>query len=276
MEYNTDFLNFTEIFDPSETKDLFSLAGEYPFDDFIADHRRFEERSIDYAYVSSKIEGNQYSKKGASLLLQYGFTEAGKTFQDAAMLVNIRDAFVNVTLNPDENIGNVLSKHYVRSIHSQVADKLIRPSARGQVRLRPVTISGSEYIPLATPYALEDELEKILTIAKSISNPFAQAVYVHCNLAYLQYFEDGNKRVSRLMQTAVLSAHKITPIFLQESSVQAYLLAVLSYYETGDYAQYKKLFIQEYEHTIRQLQGRTPEQLMAEEQALAKIKSRRP
>ncbi|RLA06796.1 MAG: hypothetical protein DRQ51_08180 [Gammaproteobacteria bacterium] len=34
---------------------------------------------------------------------------------------------------------------------------------------------------------------------KLIKNPFNQAIYLHNNLAYLQYFSDSNKRLARVM-----------------------------------------------------------------------------
>lgn len=275
MEYNSRFLENTSIFTASEEDCLESLANEYSIDALLRNRRQFENRAIDYAYVSGKIEGNKYSRKGAAMLLQYGITEAGRTYQDAAMLVNLRDAFVSVMQDRDEKISGVLSKSYVRSIHSQITDQLIRTEARGQIRRRPVAIAGSGYIPLASPYALEDAFETILETAGKITRPFSQAVYVHCNLAYLQYFEDGNKRTSRLMQTAVLAAHQLTPIFLQEKSIPDYLASVLHYYETGDHTLYKNLFLEEYKHSIEELQGKAPEQLLAEKRALESIKSAR-
>lgn len=274
MEYSPEYLDYYPIFTESETECLCSLARQYPFDQFIADHQTFEERSIDYAFVSSKIEGNEYSKKGASLLLKYGFTEDGKTMHDAMMLVNLRDAFVDVTLSADEEITDVLNKRYICAIHSEVSDKLLEPSDRGQVRHRHVTISGSEYIPMDNPYLLEEEMDRLLKTAAGISNPFDQAVYVHCNIAYLQYFKDCNKRVARLTQTAIMAAHDITPIFLQESAIQDYLKSLLLYYETGDYSQYKKLFLSEYDHTIKQLQGKAPEQIEAQKRAAEKVRAR--
>lgn len=275
MEFSPEYLDYHPIFSDEEIRYMSALSNEYSYDQFISDHQTFEERSIDYAFVSSKIEGNQYSKKGASLLLKYGFTEYGKTMQDAMMLVNLRDTFVDVTLAADETIENVLSKRYVYTVHSEVSDKLLQACDRGQVRHRHVTISGSDYIPLDSPYLLDEQLTRLLAVALSIENPFEQAVYVHCNLAYLQYFKDCNKRVARLMQTAVMAANKRIPIFLQESAIQDYLIAVLAYYETGNYQDYKKLFVQEYEHTIKQLLGSAPEQIEAQERALEKIRSRR-
>lgn len=113
MQYQATFLDSKPIFNSSELEKLTSLAQAYPISEFLADHRTFEERSIDYAYVSSKIEGNKYSRKGATMLLKYGFTEGGKTMGDAQMLVNLRDAFVDVALSTDEPIDKVLTEHYL-------------------------------------------------------------------------------------------------------------------------------------------------------------------
>ena len=221
MEFSPEYFDYRPIFSSEEKQYLRALSKQYSFEQFVSDHQTFEERSIDYAFVSSKIEGNQYSKKGATLLLKYGFTENGKTMQDAKMLVNLRDAFIDVTLSSDEKIESVLTKHYVCTIHSEVSDKLLQSHDRGQVRRNHVTISGSDYVPLDNPYLLEEQLQGLLATALTINDPFEQAVFVHCNLAYLQYFKDCNKRTARLVQTAIMAANKVTPIFYKKGRSKA-------------------------------------------------------
>lgn len=275
MQYQATFLDSKPIFNSSELEKLTSLAQAYPISEFLADHRTFEERSIDYAYVSSKIEGNKYSRKGATMLLKYGFTEGGKTMGDAQMLVNLRDAFVDVALSTDELIDKVLTEHYLCMIHSEVSGNLLENQNRGTVRRKAVAIEGSDYIPLDNEYALKDQLSILLKTALTIENPFEQAVYVHCNLAYLQFFHDGNKRTARLMQTAILVANKITPVFFSEDAVYPYLNAIVTYYETGDYSLYKTLFLEEYENTIKHLLGQSPEQLRAQQLANESIQSQK-
>lgn len=275
MQYQATFLDSKPIFNSSELEKLTSLAQAYPISEFLADHRTFEERSIDYAYVSSKIEGNKYSRKGATMLLKYGFTEGGKTMGDAQMLVNLRDAFVDVALSTDEPIDKVLTEHYLCMIHSEVSGNLLGNQDRGTVRRKAVAIEGSEYIPLDNEYALKDQLSILLKVALTIENPFEQAVYVHCNLAYLQFFHDGNKRTARLMQTAILVANKITPVFFSEDAVYPYLNAIVTYNETGDYSLYKNLFLEEYENTIKHLLGQSPQQLRAQQLANESIQSQK-
>ena len=70
-------------------------------------------------------------------------------------------------------------------------------------------------MPLDNPYLLEEQLQRLLDVALTINDPFEQAVFAHCNLAYLQYFKDCNKRTARLVQTAIMAAHKVTPIFFK-------------------------------------------------------------
>ena len=109
MEFSPEYFDYRPIFSSEEKQYLRALSKQYSLEQFVSDHQTFEERSIYYAFVSSKIEGNQYSKKGATLLLKYGFTENGKTMQDAMMLINLRDAFVDVTLSSDEKIESVVT-----------------------------------------------------------------------------------------------------------------------------------------------------------------------
>ena len=51
----------------------------------------------------------------------------------------------------------------------------------------------------------------------------------------------------------------------------AVVAQILMSANTGDFKQYKELFLTEYEHTIKQLQGVAPEQLEAQSKALKKI-----
>ena len=58
MIISAAFLNYKPIFTVDEQHFLHGLSKEYAFKRFISDHRSFEERSIYYTFVSSKIEGN--------------------------------------------------------------------------------------------------------------------------------------------------------------------------------------------------------------------------
>jgi len=107
---------------------------------------------------------------------------------------------------------------------------------------------------LATKEKLDDELNYLFKVSESISNPFNQALYIHNNLAYLQYFTDCNKRTSRLMLNVVLKQHLKMIYIPDEESVKEYLRAIVSYYETGDYTLFKKYFINSYKKVIEMIE----------------------
>lgn len=115
----------------------------------------------------------------------------------------------------------------------------------------------------------------MLDSAHQIEDPFDQAVYVHLNLAYLQFFGDGNKRTARLIQTAVMIHHGITPIFFTDEMIMDYLDAVVAYYEEGNIEPYRDLFVRAYQYTIDTFLGRTPEQIKRRQEDEERIESYR-
>ncbi len=275
MQFQPSYFNYRPIFNELERKNLNSLASSYPLSKLLSDRRRLVERSIDYAYVSAKMEHNPYSRKGAAMLLKHSFTEGGKRLDDAWMLINLRDAFIDIVSPLHSNVADTLTTQGLARLHCLAMNHLLNDNELGVVRTVASSIVGSAYKPISSPGDLKNLLTTLLKNANSIENPFEQAVYVHCNLAYLQFFHDGNKRTARLMQTAILVANKITPVFFSEDAVYPYLNAIVTYYETGDYSLYKTLFLEEYENTIKHLLGQSPEQLRAQQLANESIQSQK-
>jgi len=98
-------------------------------------------------------------------------------------------------------------------------------------------------------------VKTILSQANNYENPFERAIYLHCNLAYLQYFRDGNKRTARLMQTAALVQAAILPLFFSDTLIDKYRKATVHYYETGDYTPYVAFFKENYALFIAKRSG---------------------
>ena len=255
-----DWIRF-RFFSEEELKSLHALSFEYPLSELRGRSRILEERSIDYAYVSSKIEGSTYSKAGVSTLLKYGWTEGGKPLSDALMLVDLNATFTYLMTNAKDM--DVCTQDCVKDIHAKTTEHQLKSDEKGRVRQNAVAITGSSYRPLDSPVQLNSEFDRLIKVLRDIRDPFEQAAYIHCNLAYLLYFAAGNKRTSRLMQTAILVHNGITPLFLRAGEIQNYLKAVISYYEFGDRRSYADLFVRNYRYTIDYLLGRTAEQLEA-------------
>ena len=261
IEYDSSRLDPSSFFTPEELNSLHETASEYTLRDFYECPRIFEDSAIDHAYVSAEIEGCKYTKAGAGMLLKFGLTEDRKHFTDAAMLVGLHSAFMHVMNHARKS--DVCTEEFVKDIHEKIAGMQLKADELGAVRRKAVVITGSEYRPLASPALLEAELHRLIKSTNSIDDPFEQAAYVHCNLAYLKYFADGNKRTARLMQTAVMVHHDIVPLFMTEDEIGSYLHAVNSYYEAGDRRPYAEFFVRSYRHTVDSLLGRASEQLKA-------------
>lgn len=273
MHYQPDLLTYKPIFTSSEKELLLGLSKQYSLQNLIDNPRQFQDSSIEYSFVSSKIEGNAYTLKDTVNLIKFGYTAGSKTFNDALMIKNINQAFDEIC-NRKHAIYPVLSKPFLCGLHETVSHDLLPKERCGVVRKENVSITGSHYIPLSGEALLDAELEVLLKVANTIDDVFERAVYTHLNLAYLQYFLDGNKRTARLMQTAILADQGIMPLLLRVEDIIPYQTSVLEYYETGNYSSYAQLFVNGYQYTIALLQGQTQEQIQAQKLAEQAILAR--
>lgn len=273
MHYQPDFLTYKPIFKSSEKELLLGLSKQYLLQNLIDNPRQFQDSSIEYSFVSSKIEGNEYTLKDTVNLIKFGYTAGSKTFNDALMIKNINQAFDEIC-NRKHAVYPVLSKPFLCGLHETVSHDLLPKERCGVVRKENVSITGSHYIPLSGEALLDAELEVLLKVANTIDDVFERAVYTHLNLAYLQYFLDGNKRTARLMQTAILADQGIMPLLLRVEDIIPYQTSVLEYYETGNYSSYAQLFVNGYQYTIALLQGQTQEQIQAQKLAEQAILAR--
>lgn len=241
MKYNPDFLNNTSIFSQDEINRLEEINNNLTLNSFLNNKNLTQKFGFDFVYTSAKIEGNTYSKADALTLLDYGKTSGGKNYSDAKMLINLNKAFKYI-LTDDCDIN----KHKIRTIHHILADDLVDDEDRGSVRKKGVLIKGSDYIPLNDSISLESELDRLLNINKTISNPYDKALHIHNNLAYLQYFADVNKRTARTMLNLSLKCDNKMLLIPSEELISTYIEGILEYYEKGTSSKSKEFFIQSY------------------------------
>ncbi|MBR5940171.1 MAG: Fic family protein [Neisseriaceae bacterium] len=252
MKYNPEFVAYRPILSEEEKSQLFELSKYYLLDTFKKDQRNYEEAMVDFVYTSAKIEGNTYSRLDTDNLLRLGYTAGGKLYSDAIMLMNLRNAFYSVIEN-DKN--TVFDADYVANLHKTLMKDLLPAFEQGIVRTSGVLIGGTEYSPLAEPERLKTEQKFILQTANQYDNAFEQAIYLHCNTAYLQYFRDGNKRTARLLQTASMAKHQVLPLFFSDKLITEYTQAVVHYYETGEYEPYIAFFKENYRINMERFTG---------------------
>ena len=252
MQYNPEFVSHHPILTDDEKIELEQLSNAYPLKSFLGDQRNFEEMMVDFVYTSAKIEGNTYDRLDTDNLLRMGITAGGKIYSDAVMLKNLRSGFEQVMTRQD---NAVLDLDYTSALHGVLMNGLLEPSQIGSVRDTAVNIGASSYKPLSSRERLKTEAKFIFVEASKYDNAFEKAIYLHCNLAYLQYFKDGNKRTARMMQTASLVNDDKLPLFFNDTLIEKYKRATIEYYEKGTYAPYVAFFKENYQLNIQNFLG---------------------
>ncbi|CAN7527162.1 Fic family protein [Pseudoxanthomonas sp. LjRoot168] len=210
---------------------------------------------IDFAWASSKLEGNTYTELETKSLLQFGTVSKDKPAEDAAMVINHRRAIELMLARPDIEFDQLLA------IHKALADDTDAPGSRHFLEvgkrgvIRSYTpdglhITGTSYLPPQAegrpPGFLEDEARRAITHARSIDHPVQQAFYVMTRLPYLQPFYDANKRTSRVLANAPLIANDYAPLSFVDFDKTAYLRGLVAFYELGDEQLFGQAFVRAY------------------------------
>lgn len=249
ITYNPDFLESKLIFTSQELEHLNTLQEKMPLEYFMQSKTLNAKLGFDFIYSSAQIEGNTYTKAETLSLLEMGITAGGKRYSDALMVLNLRSAFEKVMCNEIE-----ITRLNLHNIHSIVARNLVQDCNLGVMRKSRIDgIGGCNYVPLQSGERLYSEMGYLLDIYKTINNPFEKAMYLHNNLAYLQYFEDCNKRTARIMQFISLKNDGIMPLIITQDNRELYTQyrgALVDYYESGRFDLTKIFFIQNYEKMV--------------------------
>jgi Fic family protein len=245
---NNNFLDNTDIFSQEELIKLQILNKQVSLAQFLSNKSYIEKFGMDFIHTSAKIEGNTYDKHDTYTLLEYGRTAGGKKYNDAKMILNMKSAY-DTFIREDL----IVSKETLKDMHFILSDEMVASNERAAPRNTEVTIKASSYIPLATKEKLDDELNYMLKKHASIENPFNKALYIHCNLAYLQYFKDCNKRTARMMLNISLKNDNKMLYIPNEEKIKDYLVAIVEYYETGSYQKFKRYFMDAYTETIESI-----------------------
>ena len=199
---------------------------------------------IDLSWNSSRLEGNTYSLLETERLLELGEAAEGKDAREAQMILNHKAAIELLVEQADE-VG--FNRYTILNLHALLADNLLGdPQAGGRLRRIPVGVAGTVYHPLEVPQLVEECFEQILDTAASITDPFEQAFFALVHLAYLQGFEDVNKRVSRLAANIPLIRGNLCPLSFVDVPERAYIDGVLAIYELNRVELLRDVFVWAY------------------------------
>ena len=205
-----------------------------------------EQLLIDLSWHSSRLEGNRLSLLDTKALFEHGRGDVNNP--DITMLLNHKEAIeFMVDAVPEQGI----TVPVVRNLHGLLMQTLLSdPIAPGAIRRRIVAIEGSVYQPIHVPLFLEQMLEEIVARGRLIRNPIEGAFFLWVNVAYLQPFDDGNKRTSRLTSNLPLLLYNCAPLSFLDVERSDYAYAMLGVYEQRSVALAVELFETTYRRSI--------------------------
>lgn len=207
--------------------------------------KEFERLAIDLSWKSSQIEGNTYSLLETERLLKEKETAAGKTKEEAVMLLNHKDALDFIMENPDYLYPLSVSK--IEDIHSILTKEL---SVERNLRKRRVGISGTNYRPLDNEFQISEALRcscEVINLKKSV---FEKALLTLVLISYIQPFMNGNKRTARIVSNAILMSEKHCPLSFRTVDSIDYKKAMLLFYEKNNISSFKEIFINQFEFAV--------------------------
>ncbi len=207
--------------------------------------KEFERLAIDLSWKSSQIEGNTYSLLETERLLKEKETAAGKTREEALMLLNHKIALDFIIDNP--NYLYPLSVAKIEDIHHMLTKDL---AIQRNLRTRRVGISGTNYRPLDNEFQIKEALNAACTVINAKESIFEKALLALVLLSYIQPFMDGNKRTARIVSNAILINGNHCPLSFRTVDSIEYKKAMLLFYEQNNIFHFKKIFINQFEFAV--------------------------
>ncbi len=245
-----DILPKVELFTPEEISQLNSLQAQF-VRNLVGitqtEYRKEMERlGIDLSWKSSQIEGNTYSLLETEKLLKEKQTAAGKTKEEAVMLLNHKDALDFILREPEH--FQKLSVRRIEELHSLLVKEL---NVDKGIRKRRVGVAGTNYRPLDNEFQIREALEDSCRLINGKESVFEKALLALVLLSYIQAFSDGNKRTARIAGNAMLIANNYCPISFRTVDSIDYKKAMLIFYEQNNISAFKKIFIEQFAFAVQ-------------------------
>ena len=204
---------------------------------------------IDLSWNSSRLEGNTYSLLETERLLELGENLEGHDAAEARMILNHKAA-IEMLVEDAGEIG--FNRHTLLNLHALLSEDLMAdPRMSGALRSRGVGIGGSVFHPLEGPQLISECFSLFLDKSRAIENPFEAAFFAMVHLPYLQAFEDGNKRVSRLAANIPFIRFNLCPLSFVGVPRRDYLEATLAVYELNRVELLREVFAWAYERSCQ-------------------------
>lgn len=235
-----------DLFSQEEMRELYDRQREFEIrlNDLspLLRQKEMERFAIDLSWKSSQIEGNTYTILQTESLFKEGKQAKGKAKEEAVMLLNQQAALDYILSKPD--YFGQLTVEKILEIHRLLTKGLGIPN---KIRSGRVGISGTNYRPLTKANQIQKALQDVCDLINSKPSVLEKALIALLFIAYIQPFEDGNKRTARIICNALLLANKYCPISFRTVEPEDYRYATLLFYEQNSIPSFKKMFIEQFE-----------------------------
>jgi len=203
-------------------------------------NRELERLGIDLSWKSAQIEGNTYTLLETETLLKELREAKGRSREEAQMLLNHKSALKAIIERPQYFSSISLAR--IEDIHGVLVENMeVNPS----LRYRRVRITGTRYQPLDVESQIREAVDDACTLINGKTDPYEKALLALLLIAYIQPFEDGNKRTSRLVANAMLLANKCCPLTFRSVDANDYRAALLVFYEQNNVSAFKNIFLEQ-------------------------------
>ncbi len=113
-----------------------------------------------------------------------------------------------------------------------------------------VGIVGTNYRPLDNRFRIRDALEQLTGMLNRTRHAVEKALRAVLMISYIQPFEDGNKRTSRILGNAMLAAADYCPLSYRSVDEVAYKKAMIIFYEQNNASCFRKLFLEQFRAAV--------------------------
>ncbi|WP_010263793.1 Fic family protein [Treponema primitia] len=203
--------------------------------------KEIERITIELAWKSSKIEGNTYTLIDTEELIKGGIEAKDKTHDEAVMILNHKKAIEFIFT--ESSYFKELSMAKIEYLHRLLLTDL---GVLLGVRQRRIAITGTNYSPLDNPFQIKEALEQLISVINAAENPIEKAIITVLMISYIQPFEDGNKRTSRILGNALLLANDYCPLSYRSVNEGEYKKGILLFYEQNNASYFKRIFIDQF------------------------------
>jgi len=208
--------------------------------------KELERFIIEFAWKSSKIEGNTYSLFDTESLIKQKTEALGHSREEAIMILNHKQAF-DFILKHKEDFKNI-SLAKISELHNCIVREM---GITTGLRIHSVGITGTAYLPPDNKWQIQEALEKMIKVLEQTTFPLEKALIAEAMLAYIQPFADGNKRTSRMLANAILLAQDFYPLSYRSVDEATYKKGLILFYEQNSIYTLKNIFIDQYKFALQ-------------------------